>query len=72
MKKNEYCPRKITESQLNRLKKMRTHIDEIKSIKDLNQLSKKDAQHLIQKYQNDIRIPHRPIINVYGRNYMNL
>lgn len=72
MKKNEYCPVKITESQLNRLKKMRTHIDEIKSIKDLNQLSKKDAQHLIQKYQNDIRIPHRPIINVYGRDYMNL
>lgn len=54
MKKNEYCPGKITESQLNRLKKMRTHIDEIKSIKDLNQLSKKDAQHLIQKYQNDV------------------
>lgn len=72
MKKNEYCPGKITESQLNRLKKMRTHIDEIKSIKDLNQLSKKDAQHLIQKYQNDIRIPHRPIINVCGRDYMNL
>lgn len=71
MKKNEYCPGKITESQLNRLKKMRTHIDEIRSIKNLEQLSKMDAQRLIQKYQNDIRIPHHPITNVYGRDFIN-
>lgn len=30
-----------------------------------------DAQRLIQKYQNDIRIPHHPITNVYGRDFIN-
>lgn len=50
---------------------MRTHINEIRSIKNLEQLSKMDAQRLIQKYQNDIRIPHHPITNVYGRDFIN-
>lgn len=56
----------ITEKQYNRLKRMAEYINELKNI-ELKELSKNTAQHLIQKYNSDIRLPRKPIFNVFGR-----
>lgn len=55
--------------QYDRLKRMAEYINELKSI-ELKELSKNEAQHLIQKYNSDIRLPRKPIFNVFGRDIL--
>lgn len=60
---------RITERQYNRIKRMAEYINELKSI-ELKELSKNKAQHLIQKYNSDMRLPRKPIFNVFGRDVL--